>query len=59
MFYFFYKIVFIVNKEKDDIRSTYWKFSQLRDSQTTLLTVCHFLASLCYENTFEHQSKCM
>ena len=38
-FVFFYKIViFIVNKEKDDIRSAYCKFSQLRDSQTTLLT---------------------
>ena len=39
MFYFFYKIiVFTVNKEKDDIRSGYCKFSQLEDSQTTLLT---------------------
>ena len=40
MFYFFYKIIiFIANKEKDDIQSTYCKFSQLGDScQTTLLT---------------------
>ena len=37
-FYFFYKIIFIVNKEKDDIRSMYCKFSQLGDSQTLLLT---------------------
>ena len=33
MFYFFYKIIiFIVNKEKDDIWSAYCKFSQLEDS---------------------------
>ena len=39
MFYFFYKIIiFIVNKEKDDIQSVYCTFSQLGDSQTTLLT---------------------
>ena len=39
MFYFFYKIIiFIVNKEKDDIRSAYCKFSQLGDGQTTLPT---------------------
>ena len=39
MCYFFYKIIiFIVNKEKDDIQSVYCKFSQLGDSQTTLLT---------------------
>ena len=38
-FYFFYKIVIsVVDKEKDDIRSAYCKFSQLGDSQTTLLT---------------------
>ena len=43
MFYFFYKIIiFIVNKEEDDIRSAYCKFSQVGDSQTTLLTPhCH------------------
>ena len=34
MFYFFYKIItFIVNKENDDIRSAYCKFSQLGDNQ--------------------------
>ena len=39
MFYLFYKIIiFSVNKEKDDIRSAYSKFSQLGNSQTTLLT---------------------
>ena len=39
MFYFFYKIIiFSVNKEKDDIQSAYCKFSQLGDSQSTLLT---------------------
>ena len=39
MFYFFYKIIiFIVNKEKDDIRSAYGKFSELGDSHITLLT---------------------
>ena len=39
MFYFFHKIIiFMVNKEKDDIRSAYCEFSQLWDSQTTLLT---------------------
>ena len=38
MFYFFYKIIiFIVNKEKGYIRSSYCKFSYLGDSQTTLL----------------------
>ena len=58
MFYFFYKIIIlIVNKEKDDIRSAYCKFSQLRDSQTTLLTP--FRASLHYENSLVDQSKCM
>ena len=37
--YFFYKIIiFIANKKKDDIQSAYCKFSQLGDSQTTLLT---------------------
>ena len=65
MFYFFYKIIFSVNKEKDDTRSAYCKFSQLGDSQTTLLTpfsyfialqkhTCgpmktHVLSKLCYE----------
>ena len=39
MFYFFSEIIiFIVNKEKDDVQSVYCKFSQLGDSQTTLLT---------------------
>ena len=39
MFYLFYKIViFSVNKKKDDLRSANCKFSQLGDSQTTLLT---------------------
>ena len=38
MFYFFYKIIFIVNKEKDDIRSVYCIFSQLGDRKTKLLT---------------------
>ena len=39
MFNFFYKIIiFIVNKEKDDKRSAYCKFSQHGDSLTTLLT---------------------
>ena len=39
MFYFFYKIIiFVVKKEKDDIRSAYCKFSLLGDSQTILLT---------------------
>ena len=39
MFCSFYKIIiFIVNKEKDDIRSAYCKLSQLGDSQTTWLT---------------------
>ena len=34
MFYFFYKItIFIVNEEKDDIRSAYSKFLQLGDIQ--------------------------
>ena len=53
MFYFFYKIIiFVVNKEKDNIRSAYCKFSQLGDSQTTLLTPFS-----CYENTLVDQSK--
>ena len=39
VFYFFYKIIiFTLNKEKDGLRSTYCKLSQLGDSQTTLLT---------------------
>ena len=39
MFSFFHKIIiFIVNKEKDYIRSSYCKFSQLGGNQTTLLT---------------------
>ena len=34
MFYFFYKkIIFSYNKEKDDIRGAYCKFSQFADSQ--------------------------
>ena len=38
-FIFFKKIIiFIVNKEKDDIQRAYCKFSQLGDGQTTLLT---------------------
>ena len=44
MFYFFYKIIiFSLNKEKDDIRSAYCKFSQLGDSQTYYSR--HFRAS--------------
>ena len=54
MLYFFNKIIiFIVNKEKDDIRSAYCKFSQLGDSQTTLLT-----SFSCFmKNTLVDQSK--
>ena len=38
MFYFFYKVIIFFHKEKDDIRSAlYCKFSQIGDSQTTLL----------------------
>ena len=38
-FYFFFKIIIcIVNKEKGDIQSAHCKFSQLGDSQTSLLT---------------------
>ena len=49
MFYFFYKIIiFIVNREKDDIRNAYCKSSQLGKSQTTLSN---------YENTLVDQSK--
>ena len=35
MFYFFYKIIFRLNKQKDYIQSTYvyFKFSQLGDSR--------------------------
>ena len=39
MFYFFYEIIiFIVNKDKDDMRSAYCKFSQLGDILTTHAT---------------------
>ena len=50
MFYFVYKIIiFSVNKEKDDIRSAYCKFSQLGDSQTTL-----FMSFSCYIALWKH-----
>ena len=36
MFYFFYKIIIlIINEEKDGLQSSYCKFSQLWDRQTT------------------------
>ena len=57
MFYFFYKIImFIVNKEKDDIQSVYGKFSELGDSHTPLLT-----SFSCFIALWKHtcrQSKC-
>ena len=55
MFYFFYKIIiFIVNKEKDNIRSAYCKFLQLGDKPHCSR---HFHASRRYENTLVDQSK--
>ena len=58
MFYFFYKtIIFIANKEKDNIQSAYCKFSQLE----TVKPHCSrdFHASKHYENTLVDQSKRM
>ena len=56
MFCAFYKIIiFIVNKEKDDIRSAYCKFLQLGDKPHCSQ---YFHASERYENTLVDQSKC-
>ena len=55
MFYFFYKIILIANKEKDNIWSAYYKFSQLGDSRRYCSH--NFRASQRYENTLVDQSK--
>ena len=46
MFYFFYKIIiFSLNKEKDDIQSSYCKFSQLWDRSNLIVHVIFVLHS--------------
>ena len=46
MFYFFYKIIiFILNKEKDDIQSAHCKFSQLGDGANHIARIIFVLYS--------------
>ena len=57
MFYFFYKtIIFSLNKDKDDIRSAYCKFSQLNSETSMKHTLVDQSKSTCYPNYFINNS---
>ena len=57
MFYFFYKIIiFIVNKKKDNIQSTYCKFSQLGDSMNHIAHIIFMLHSVMKTHLLTNQN---
>ena len=64
MFYFFYKIIFRLNKEKDDIRNAYVYFNFIHKTVTShnlerepIILLISFSCSQRHENTLADQSK--
>ena len=61
MFYFFYKIIFHLKKEKDNNQSMFVCFNFFHETINThnLETANHNAHDTVNENTFVDQSKCM